>query len=72
MKDIIERVLKTFIQAFLGVLIPELCVILQNPELPVDIHGWKALIIPLICSGIAAGLSAVWNGVLHKAKSQGE
>lgn len=70
MKDIVIRAVKTFVQAFFGVFIPEICVILQNPELPVDLTGWKALIIPLACSALAAGISAVWNGIIHRTGSK--
>ena len=67
MNDILERALKTFVQAFFGVLIPELCVIL-NGTLPVDINAWKAVLIPLGCSALAAGISAAWNAILTKLK----
>jgi len=68
MKDVIIRAVKTFIQAFAGVLVPEICIILQGHELPIDITGWRALIIPLLCSALAAGISAVWNTILNKSK----
>lgn len=70
MRDWIKRAIKTFIQAFLGVLVPEICIMLQNVELPFDITGAKALLIPLICSAIAGGISAVWNLILQKGNSK--
>ena len=63
MKDIIIRALKTFVQAFLGILIPEIVLILQNPDMWSD---WKAVLIPFVASGLAAGISAVWNLILQK------
>ena len=63
MKDIAIRALKTFVQAFLGILIPEIILILNNQEMWSD---WKAVIIPFVASGCAAGISAVWNMVLGK------
>ena len=63
MKDIVIRALKTFVQAFLGILIPEIILILNNQEMWSD---WKAVIIPFAASGCAAGISAVWNMVLGK------
>ena len=63
MKDIAIRALKTFVQAFLGILIPEVILILNNQEMWSD---WKAVIIPFVASGCAAGISAVWNMVLGK------
>lgn len=70
MNDILERAIKTFVQAFLGVLIPELCVIL-NGTLPVDLNAWKAILIPLCCSALAAGISAAWNAILQRRETNG-
>ena len=67
MNDILVRALKTFVQAFLGVFIPEICVIL-NGTLPVDVSAWKAILIPLGCSALAAGISAAWNAILQRQK----
>lgn len=63
MKDIAIRALKTFAQAFLGILIPEVILILNNQETWAD---WKAVLIPFVASGCAAGISAVWNMILGK------
>lgn len=57
MNDISSRVLKTFVQAFFGVLIPELCVILNG--VPLDFA--PAAFVPMLCASVAAGLSAAWN-----------
>lgn len=59
-RDIIIRALKTFAQAFFGVVVPEVCVILNGgfPE------SWSAawlVTAPVIASALAAGLSAAWN-----------
>lgn len=69
MNDILVRAIKTFVQAFLGVFIPELCVIL-NGTLPVDLSAWKAILIPLGCSALAAGISAAWNAILQRTKDE--
>ena len=63
-KDIIVRALKTFAQAFFGVVVPEVCVILNGgfPE------SWSAawlVTAPVIAAGLAAGLSAVWNLIAY-------
>ena len=58
-----ERALKTFVQAFLGVLIPETVYLLNNagkPELG-GLRGIAVMVPPALCSALAAGLSAVWN-----------
>lgn len=49
-KDILERVLKTFVQAALAILIPSLVAYLNQIELPIA-----------VCPAIAAGIAAVWN-----------
>ena len=53
-KDILERVIWTFVQAFLGALV-------ITPEV-----GWKTMIIP----PIAAGLSAIKNVILDIARQK--
>lgn len=60
MKDWQIRALKTFIQAFLGIFIPEICGIFSG-TLPTNFKGWLAIIIPIGCSALAAGISAAWN-----------
>ena len=53
-KNILERVIWTFIQAFVGALV-------FTPEI-----GWKAMLIP----AIAAGLSALKNVILDIARQK--
>ena len=58
-----ERALKTFVQAFLGVLIPETVYLLNNAG-ETGIGGMRGIMVmvpPALCSALAAGLSAVWN-----------
>ena len=54
------RAIKTFIQAFGGVLIPELVMVLQG-KLPATFSGWTAVMVPIVCAALAAGISAAWN-----------
>lgn len=67
MKDWMIRALKTFVQAFFGVLIPEVVAILQ--------HGWPeswasvwAYLAPVIAAALAAAIAAVWNIILEHLK----
>lgn len=67
MKDWLIRAIKTFVQAFFGVLIPELIAILQ--------HGWPeswsslwAYLAPVIAAALAGAISAVWNIILERMK----
>lgn len=55
-KDWVRRALKTFVEAFLGIMIPSIVVMLQ------DINNANlSLLFPLLCSSLAAGIAAVWN-----------
>ena len=54
-KDVIERALKTFIQAFLG------SVTINSFMLVEDINGFKSVLYSTLIAGISAGVSAVWN-----------
>lgn len=71
MKDWMIRALKTFVQSFFGIVIPELCVILSNgfPE------SWSvlwAVMSPVIASALAAAICAVWNIILEHIKQEDE
>ena len=65
MKDWMIRAIKTFVQAFFGVLIPELCLVLQGgwPE------SWAVLwaaLSPVVAAALAGAICAVWNICLEK------
>ena len=69
MKDWMIRAIKTFVQAFFGVLIPELVTILQ--------HGWPeswasvwAYLAPVVAAALAAAISAVWNICLERLRDK--
>lgn len=67
MKDWMVRALKTFVQAFFGVLIPEICIIL-NGGFPESISAAWVVVSPLLASALAAGISACWNIILEHLK----
>ena len=58
--DWLIRALKTFVQAFLGVLIPAVVGVL-NGGLPVDWNAAKVTLVSALMAALAAGISAVWN-----------
>ena len=69
MKDWMIRAIKTFVQAFFGVLVPELVTILQ--------HGWPeswasvwAYLAPVVAAALAAAISAVWNICLERLRTK--
>ena len=72
MKDWMVRALKTFVQAFFGVLIPEACSIIAQGSL---LEGWSVfakLRAPFVGAALAAGISAVWNITTEVLKKQEE
>ena len=70
MKDWQIRAIKTFVQAFFGVLVPEVVVVLQRgwPESWDAVWGYLA---PVIAAALAAAISAVWNIMLERLKGGG-
>lgn len=67
MRDWMIRAIKTFVQAFFGVLVPEVVAILQ--------HGWPeswaaawACLAPVVVAALAAAISAVWNIILERMR----
>lgn len=60
MKDWAIRAIKTFVQAFFGVLIPAVCTMLND--------GWPEswgkiwiILAPTVAAALAAAICAVWN-----------
>lgn len=68
MRDWMIRAGKTFVQSFLGVLIPEIIYLLQRAGEGENIRMLAAGVTPFICSALAAGISAVWNIAIEKGK----
>lgn len=69
MQDWIIRAIKTFVQAFFGVLIPEICAVL-NGGFPTDWPTLWAYLAPVVAAALAAAISAVWNIILEKLKAE--
>ena len=57
--DIWERALKTFLQAFLAIAIPAIVALLNDGIQPGE--TLTAVLIPIFCGSLAAGISAAWN-----------
>ena len=69
LKDWQVRAIKTFIQAFGGVLVPEVVMIL-NSGVPESWSKTWALLAPVICAALAAGISAAWNIIAEKLREE--
>lgn len=70
MQDWLIRAIKTFVQAFFGVLIPEVCVLLQK-GFPENWSTTWAYLAPVVAAALAAAISAVWNIILERLKGTG-
>ena len=69
MPDWLIRTVKTFIQSFFGVLIPELCIIL-NGGFPASVgEAWKIL-APVCAAALSAAICAAWNIISEKLKDE--
>lgn len=62
------RALKTFVQTFLGVLIPALAIYLGN-GFPEDIKSFWVWLAPVIASALSSAISATWNYILERMKA---
>jgi len=73
MNEILERALKTFLQAAGAVVIANLTVLTTEIS---DWAVWKQAAVPVFIGALAAGLSAAWNGVvspwLKKGAAEGK
>ena len=67
MKDWMRRALKTFVQAFFGVLIPELAANMKE-GLPETGSALPTSLLPIVAAALAAAISAVWNLGLEAAR----
>ena len=71
MKDWMIRALKTFVQAFLGVLIPELA-LLPEGGFPETGSALQMSLLAPAAAALAAAISAVWNLILEAARKKEE
>lgn len=60
MKDWVVRSIKTFVQAFFGVLIPAICTML-NDGWPESWDKIWVILAPTVAAALAAAICAVWN-----------
>lgn len=62
--DLWQRAGKTAVQAFFGVLIPQVVLILSNIY-DYDWTKWYVWALPIIAGALAAGISAGWNALIN-------
>lgn len=63
--DLWQRAGKTAVQAFFGVLIPEVICWLTNIA-TINWADWKTWCLPVVGAALAAGISAGWNALINK------
>lgn len=71
--DFLVRAAKTFIQAFIPVIVANTAMIMTH-VVNWDFADWKGWLMPIIISAVAAGIAAIWNLILEKinAKTQAQ
>lgn len=67
MKDWMIRAIKTFVQSFFGVLVPEICLIL-NGGFPESLSSAWLVLSPIVAAALSASICAVWNIINEKLK----
>lgn len=69
--DFLVRAAKTFIQAFIPVIIANIALI-GNHIVNWDFSDWKGWLAPILISAVAAGISAIWNLILEKINAKAQ
>ena len=69
MADWLVRATKTFIQSFFGVLIPEICIIL-NGGFPESVDAAWKILAPVVAAALSAAICAAWNIINEKLKDE--
>ena len=69
MPDWLIRTIKTFVQSFFGVLVPEICVILNN-GFPENWEKLWAYLAPVVAAALSAAICAVWNILSERLKAE--
>lgn len=67
--DFLVRAAKTFIQAFIPVIVANITMIMTH-VVNWDFADWKGWLMPIIISAVAAGIAAIWNLILEKINAR--
>lgn len=70
MKDWVIRTLKTFVESFFGVLIPAICLLL-NDGFPENWSKVWVVLAPSVAAALSAAITAVWNIILENMHAEG-
>ena len=69
MPDWLIRTIKTFVQSFFGVLVPEVCIMLNN-GFPADLLKLWKILAPVVAASLSAAICAAWNIISEKLKPE--
>ena len=69
MPDWLNRTIKTFVQSFFGVLVPEVCIMLNN-GFPADLPTLWKILAPVVAASLSAAICAAWNIISEKLKTE--
>lgn len=69
MPDWLIRTVKTFVQSFFGVLIPEVCVMLNN-GFPADLPAMWKILAPVVAAALSAAICAAWNIINERLNNE--
>lgn len=67
--DFLIRAAKTFVQAFVPILIANIAAILTH-VVNWDFADWKGWLLPILISAASAGIAAVWNFIREKLENK--
>ena len=67
--DFLVRAAKTFIQAFIPVIVANIAMIMTH-VVNWDFADWKGWLMPILISAVAAGIAAIWNLILEKINAR--
>ena len=68
MPDWLIRTIKTFVQSFFGVLVPEVCIMLNN-GFPADLPTLWKILAPVVAASLSAAICAAWNIISEQLKT---
>lgn len=69
MRDVLDRAVKTFIESFLVVFVPELVMVLQN-VMEYDWSKWYIWLVPILCGCLGTAISVTWNTIENYLKNK--
>lgn len=67
--DFLIRAAKTFMQAFISVIVLNITAIMTH-VVNWDFNDWKGWLAPILIAALAAGIAALWNFIIEKINAK--